>query len=380
LGFTAATASAVPFYSIDWDSTLALINNPSEGDILIPNGPGTIPPPNVAVPFGTLGILPTVNGDTELDALSFGLEPQLTPNVGQRWSFSVDQYAIGLPAVPGPSVTTEGATGNQQAAGDVYFSNTAAGPLPVSSGANTGLFDGDGNLTPPFPSQGLNLREPTPPVVPQVNENLDALELQLPNAAGLPIYFSLDSAFVDPTTLVPNSGTAAANGFQGGDVLISTGGPPALYASASLLGLNLNGVPDSDDLDALVLWENGVPGFQIPTAPYSWLGPNPTDMLLFSVRRGSNIIGTNDSLLTIPITEGDILLPLALQVPGIFIPAQVLGLNARTPGIINDELDALDVELASITPPSIAIPEPSTFMLLGLGGLLLAVRRNCRPR
>jgi hypothetical protein len=51
-----------------------------------------------------------------------------------------------------------------------------------------------------------------------------------------------------------------------------------VYAFATQLGLDQLG-PDHDDLDALVLWENG-DGVYTPTAgAYSWL--NGTDMLLF---------------------------------------------------------------------------------------------------
>ena len=371
----AGSASAAPFFSVDWDSPQLGLNAFDQGDILTPQGTGQIPSPAVVIFSGAggLGVVPNnaANPVREVDAISFGLEPQLTQSTNQRWSFSVDQYAFGRPGVPAFSVTTEGAGGTkQQAAADVYFTNTAAGPVPVSNGVNTGRFDGDGNLTAGFPAPGLNLREPNPPQVPQPGDNLDALDLEGPPTTNYPVYFSLDSAFIDPQTSIANSGTAADQGFQGGDVLVTTaaGGPPSVYASASVLGLNLNGVPDSDDLDALVLWENGDGVFQIPTAPYSWLGGNPTDMLLFSVRRGSNLIGTLDSILGIPIAEGDILLPLALQIPGIFVPADALGLQARLPGATNDELDALDVELFS---PGNLVPEPSSLVLLGLGSIAL---------
>ena len=83
-----------------------------------------------------------------------------------------------------------------------------------------------------------------------------------------------------------------------------------------------------DDLDALILWENGDGVFQVPTDPYSWLGPQPTDMLLFSIRRESPLTGTLDPLgSALTIEEGDILLPLSWSpTPGIFIAAEKLGL------------------------------------------------------
>jgi hypothetical protein len=79
-----------------------------------------------------------------------------------------------------------------------------------------------------------------------------------------------------------------------------------------------------------------------------------TDMLLFSVRRGSAIIGTPDSIFGLPISEGDILTtPLAGSgnpFPGIYIAAENLGLGTSrtTPGVVNDDLDALDIGVAPI--------------------------------
>jgi hypothetical protein len=71
-------------------------------------------------------------------------------------------------------------------------------------------------------------------------------------------------------------------------------------------------------------------------------------MLLFSVRRGSAVIGTPDSLFGIPISPGDILIPpvFAGGPPAIFIAAEWLGLaTTRSMGVPfgGDDLDALDV-------------------------------------
>jgi hypothetical protein len=86
--------------------------------------------------------------------------------------------------------------------------------------------------------------------------------------------------------------------------------------------------------------------------PYDWAGGG-TDMLLFSVRRGSAVVGMPDSIFGIPIEPGDILTtPLAPAMggvspfPGILIAAENLGLaTKRSMGVpYGDELDALDTE------------------------------------
>jgi hypothetical protein len=202
------------------------------------------------------------------------------------------------------------------------------------------------------------------------------------DVAGL-IYFSLDSNFPDPLEVPvgagppPNAGTAVLNGFVGGDVLVTTpGAAPALYAPAMALGLDLAVGPDSDDLDALALMDNG-DGVALVGAPGSGL-----DEILFSVRRNSAVIGMPDSLFGAPIEEGDILtvpLPTAMGglslFPQIFIAAEALGLttvrsgSAVAYGLPNpiyggldvwaDDLDALDVLEE--------IPEPGSMMLMLVG-------------
>lgn len=362
-------ASAQPSFSIDFQSTQATGGFVSEGDILVPVGAGMFPSPAVAIPVGAggLGVVPNSVGIREVDALSYGTEPMLVPNMLPRWELSVDEFAIGYPGNPSPSVRTEGALGATEAAGDIYASTTAAGPLFGGPGVNVGVYDGNGGLTP-FAAPGLNLREPTPPNLglPDVNDNLDAWENSPP---GYPVYFSMDAALTDPLEGPPvNSATAAANGFSGSDVVVTTspGGPPVLYAAAALLGLDLNGV--ASDLDALVLSENGTPGYQPTTGPYSWTAG--TDMLLYSVRRGSGIIGSLDAIFGMPIEEGDILVPVSIPggfAPGIFVNAETLGLATVRSGtaisfdgvnVYGDDLDALDVS---------QVPEPSTVALAGFG-------------
>ncbi len=404
----AGTAVAQPTYSIDFQGPTAAPGGPfgiSDGDILTPVGPGVVAPPAIVIPAvggpATLGLGPAgIHGGHEVDALSYGHEPLLQNDLlaSHGWTFSVDEFAIGAPGVPGPSVTTEGAFGLMEASADIFASPTPPGPLPAFAGVNFGAFDGNGGATP-FPAPGLNLVEPNPPTfgaLPDVGDNLDAWDIDSP--PGDPVYFSLDSVFGEPFEVFPaNTGTAVANAFVGGDVLVSTGAAPALYADSRFLGLN-GGVPsgipntlDFDDLDALVLWDDGDAIYQPTTGPYSWLAGGPfgpaTDMLLYSLRRNSALLlvagGTLDALGSgLAITEGDILIPVetapgsGIFAPGIFIPAEALGISTVRSGggfasglfanprhgidLWDDELDALDVE-------QLIIPEPTSMMLMLVG-------------
>ena len=417
-------ALAQPTFSIDHQGPTALapaLGGPgavSDGDILFPVGVGTPPPaPGVVYPAGFapggLGLAPTSaffsHGGVELDALSYGFDPLLEDDgifVSHLWEFSVDEYAVGapVPVALGPSVFTEGASGPLsfgigpgvgEAAADIFasrraptFSPVLPGPLPP--GTNVGIFDGNGGATP-FGAPGLNLVEPNPPTtgaLPDPGDNVDAWDDRTPVGV-VPVYFSLDSNSVlgavppfpiDPLEGFPvSTGSAASNGFVGGDVLVSfaTGAVPAVYAGAAALGLDDIAGPDTDDLDALVLFEDGDGVYTPPAGPYDWLFTPGVDMLLYSVRRGSAIIGIPDAITGIPITEGDILMGIIDPLDGfpmqdgidgdidvaIFVPAEDIGLaTVRSgtgsaiwgpTGAVNplygvddwdDELDALDVD------------------------------------
>ena len=306
--------------------------------------------PVVVMPEAALGVAPSpFTGSAELDAMSYGCDRMLPPGPPPRMiSFSVDEFAAGIAGAPGaPNVTTEGMVGTMEASADVFFA-IGLPALPPPFGVvygNTAQFDGNGIF--PSGAPGLGLVEPNPAGIgtPDVGDNLDALE-----TSGMPpgpVYFSLDAAYADP--LEPgapgaNTATAAANGVSGAAVLVAVGGGFAVYAAPAALGL----VP-GDDLDALSLAENG-DGFYTPSAaPYDWMG-GVTDMLLFSLRRGSPTLGVLDSIYGVMIEEGDILTaPVGGAVaPGILIPAEALGLaTARSgfplPSGFPDDLDALSI-------------------------------------
>ena len=349
---------ATPTFSIDFQSLT--IGTPdtwfgwdiAPDDILSPPVPvfgpvgspaaGPLPPPGMAYgaaplsPPTGLGLGYAIPG--ELDALSYGHDDysgNLFPDI---WHFSVDRFAAGIPTMTSPDVFSEGVLGNCEAAADV-FKNWF--PLSWNNTAYT-----DGNGIAPSGALGVGLIEfgggiPPGPGMLKNDDDLDALDIDttpVDVSGNMPIYFSLDARFVDPLDAIGNTGSAMANGFHGGDIMVSVGGGLNMYAGAWQLGLDING-HDTDDLDALILVEDG-DGVYNPGA----------DFLAFSVRRGSAVIGMFDSLMGLPISEGDILAPPwgGAVAPGILVPAEWLGLatiRSMTVGPFgfNDDLDALDV-------------------------------------
>ncbi len=364
-------------FSIDWQSATIGVGasgggGPIDpGDMLSPAagltqlGPLAIPAVALQSGPGGLGLMPCIATSgappcpTEVDAFSFGQDDVITP-VGVRpgqLHFSVDTFGMGAGPII-PNVQSEAMFGD--AAADVMLNTRMlpGGPLPPGpSLGHRGLMDGDGLYSGSgYTYPGLGLREPSVPGGGPFNpgDNLDALDTQPPGPSvpGFQ-YFSLDSPIVDPLTGIPGVGSANIHGFMGADVLKSgfTLVAPAIYAPAPALGLNA--VPGLlDDLDALILTDNGDGIYQPSMVPYDWMG-GATDMLLFSVRRGSGVIGMPDSIFGIPIEEGDILTaPLpgfmggVSPFPGLFIAAENFGLatmrSGLTMGAPADDLSAMD--------------------------------------
>jgi len=354
-------------FSIDWHSASVGLPDSwtgvpiTEGDLLTPNlgvpSLGPLLTPGIAISAGPTGLrIMTYPGLVEVDAVSLGADYPMN-NMGAYpgdYVFSTDEFAIGVlgPWWP-PDLSTEAPPGDSAA--DLWINPLILppGPLPPFAAmvGHTGLVDGNG-----MPSgsgllyPGTGLLEPTfPGPPPDLGDTLDAVDLQTPPGSVITnVWFSLDSAFIDPMIGVPNSGSAMANGFSGADILLSgpAGALPMVWAPAMMLGLDLYGF-GTDDLDALALWENGTGAFEPSVQPYDWLS-GATDMVLFSVRRGSLVIGRPDSIFGMPIEEGDILTtPLVggfSPFPGIFCAAENLGLaTTRTMGVMfGDDLDALD--------------------------------------
>jgi hypothetical protein len=343
----AGPLAAQPEFSVDFQGPTVGGLGFSPADIFGPAAPG------IVFPAAAFGVAPSpATLQIEVDAISYGIDPPLTQNnPTPRYHFSVDEFAFGIGfAAAAPNVTSEGAAAgaNNEASADIYVDlGVGVGPFPPPPPAgvvgNTGVWDGNGII--PFPAPGLGLIEPNPFSVgflPDPGDNVDALDMHAYPGTG--IYFSLDAAWVDPLEVPPaNSGTAAANGFLPGDILFTPGGaPPVIFAPAAALGLG-----PADDVDALLLWENGSGVYEPSVTPYDWVG-GATDMLLFSVRRGSPLIGTPDAFFGALIEAGDILVVTGggFGPPGIFIPAEMLGLQTIRGGYpvplgFEDDLDAL---------------------------------------
>lgn len=371
-----ASAQTRYLFSIDWQGATVGIPSPSgvpitEGDVLTPNSGTGMPalgvpaPPLIAISHGPggLGLLPFCVGHpggtpcvVEVDALSRGSDFRFMPNVPIRPGqllFSVDEYALGMPMGLMPTIFSEAPVGDAAADAFVNLAAMPPAPLPPALRRHVGVQDGDAFASGSgYTNPGIGVREPILAAPGPFNggDNVDALDAAEPaTTAFAGTFFSLDSAFPDPLDFVPNTGSALAHGFVGGDVLVTgAGGVPVLYAPALALGLDIVAGPDSDDLDALILFETGAPGYQPAFQPYQWVSPN-ADMLIFSVRRGSAVIGMPDSLFGLPIEEGDLLIPpipTALggisPFPAIFIAAENLGLRTLRAGLGSDDLCAAD--------------------------------------
>lgn len=353
------------------------------GDIYL--GPA---PPVMVAPMGPPGCglgwpVPAPPGN--VDAFSSGLSlppPGIpVPPGAMAFLFSVGPLATGdaggcIPAAPGPVPPDLGSEACAQpvttdANIDIFATLLNPAPLPFFGPVampNTQIFDGDGlpAVVCPFaPQPPLGLLEPSPG-----GDGLDAFDLA-PVAAwdfvppggdgipDIPVYYS-----VGPVT-------AAAGGFAPADVLVTMGGaPPVPYAVAPALGLDIVGGPGTDDLNALAV-------FDVDGLPFAFT-PAAGDIVLFSVAKGSALVGTPDPcplspLFLTPIEEGDILTEgSALGLPGaacILVPEENIGLwagrscgaNPLTGGGA-DNLDALDtsaVPVPTTTPPPTPTPTPT---------------------
>jgi len=300
------------------------------GDVLThgPLSADPVNPPWVGVPAAPLLALPDALfcPGCQIDAMSRGMDLEkrggdvthgILPDQQNGFLFSVDRAATGA---SGDVVAEAGGDG---AAGDVYVSLlkiSGAGAVTVHTpGGNELLYDADGSHGLP----GLGLSES-----PGSEDNLDALDVTFaghPGALALsPLFFSTD----------------AIGG--GADIFVFDGVSSSIYATDTDLGLS-----DNDNIDALILAENGTPGFQAPTGLFDWTDSS-ADMIFFSLDPTSSRIGTPDAFGGDIIGPGDVLTVTSSGIE-VLIAASALGLG------VNDNLDALDV-----------VPEPSTYAMAAM--------------
>ncbi|MEM1177579.1 MAG: hypothetical protein AAGM22_04490 [Acidobacteriota bacterium] len=293
-----------------------------------------------------LGVMPSVWNYAEIDAFSFGQDSALARD-GDYWAdgyrllFSTDEFAGGMPATGTPSVWSEGLGGSQEAAGDIQVAqlmpSQVAPPLWTFYG-HTSAVDGDGVFPWGGPSLGL-VEVPFSGAGPgpDADDNIDALDFWQ-QSAFMRLYFSLDGDSADPLEGgLPALATANLNGVLGSDILVSDGsGSFSVWATAADLGLDAN-----DDIDALVVWENGDATFNPAAQPFDWQDGD-VDMVLFSVRRGSAVIGWPDSHLGLPIQEGDVLTaPCTVPGPCVVNTEPAIVLRADSLGLaVGDDLTA----------------------------------------
>ena len=305
-------------------------NFPARGPVQIPPGILAFGQNNGVPNSRSLNLAPVPIGgrpelEIEIDAISYGRDD------GRAIYFSVDEFSVGI----GGDLADQAAI--QEASADLFRTM-------LGQDGNSLVVDGRGGELPNN-VLGLGLFEPNQPnPVIDEGDNVDALDVNVLDVDfGNPIYFSLDAAFPDPLENGipngPNIGSAQANGFSGADVLISAPNqPPQVFIPAQNLGLN----PETDDIDAMALLDVGQIGV---------FNPGEGDAILFSVRRGSQVIGQVDQAFNLPIGPGDLLVPPQQpgQPPQIFLPAEVLGLAAPRAANIQAVVDPLPDDLDALS-------------------------------
>jgi hypothetical protein len=264
-------------------------------------GPGALPvlfpppPPNVPGPPGSYII----------DAISSG------GDAGHRYLYSVGMGAVGLPGTP---VTFEFLVGTPPSQ---IFPGPPVGPLPPEPEGDIFRVIG-----PPFGVVGAALPLAFPDMTWDefflgfnVGDDLAGLMMRVPGGGIGTAFYSLGAGGLGP---VP--------AYLPADVISPLLPLGVAWAPAPALSLDLFG-PGTDDIDALLVQDLGIPGFF-----------DPADFVAFSL---TPVSATLAAPFGYSPGGGDLLVPDGPAdpdpFPDIFIPAATFGL---APG---DNLDAIDV-------------------------------------
>ena len=284
--------------------------------------------------------------------------------------FSVDRVTFGM---PGTGVGMQAALG--QAHGDVFTSTHsyfapggfagAIGPPPfggvlaaIAGGLPGNVLTTDDSffgLLTPLGVVGPGVAVPPPIVSPALHDNLESFDDLATFDANGDSLFDVDTYF----TLYPDE--AFAVGLTPADIVVVAAGDPGAiavaYAPAPLMGL----FPDADSIDALVVYDNGLPPLPLsnPAAP-GFIEPI-IDYALFSLAPGSA------SLAMWGLDAGDILFTDFTGTFAVYAPTPSIGLIPLPPGFPfqTDNVDALDV--THPCPP----PTPATVFLYNGTGINL---------
>ncbi|MBL8897951.1 MAG: hypothetical protein JNM84_10010 [Planctomycetes bacterium] len=327
---------------------------PSFGPTTAPFGRGRIPggPPN--------GSAPTWANDDEVDALSMiswrtWFKVRVVNQA--RWLFSVTAGSTGVAAITPNDLLLEAA--GFQGHADIFQADVPQLFLPITTPpiGNLLSIDGNGGLNGP-PDFGFGLVER-----PAANDELSCFSI-VANSLRQLYFHSLSRSH------------AAAYGYSGAHVFWRNPVTFTVLGNTVLAGTYVYLLPSdlgltfADDVDALVVHENKITGFQrtgglvlpdgtIPieangdaehlgVAVQPFTGAFTSDQIFFSVTPDSPIVGTLDSALGQPINPGDILTTPASPglPPRIVVLGELLGLRTVriAPFDINlmDDIDALD--------------------------------------
>lgn len=293
--------------------------------------------------------------------------------------FSVDRGTTGLPGTP---LALE--AGFNQAPADLYTSTKLfhhpgnfvglpaggafVGGLPsVIGGPNSNVLTYDDSFFGLTPGLGAgNLLGPgvaAPPIIPGSHDNLDAY-----NDLPTPL-LDVNGDQINDTnyffSISPDEAFAA--GINPGDILDVAAGAggtaPVPYATAFSIGLDMYGQHGTDDIDALILWDNG-----IPLGPM-WGGPGGEpgiDFALFSLANGSSSLLAIQGM-GLPVDGSSIFFTDFNGSFALYAFGSDLGvldmLMSGEPLIAN--IDALEI-----------IPAPGTLALIALSGLVIMHRRR----
>ncbi|MDX2198721.1 MAG: hypothetical protein SF069_07080 [Phycisphaerae bacterium] len=321
--FTARNPLTPVLFTIDNDSPTAQPPSLIRGADILQH-----PGPTIRFARANLGLPAAAN---QIDAISFDRD-NIQPTTVFVLRFSVDRNsANGAP--PDPGLTGDGFPFNArqqstlgQAAGDDYislrqFRRTGIAPLLNADdrgGNNNTLTHNQGDAG----GVDYSLKPPTSPTAPNAGgeDNLNGGAIpstgSVENGVAPRLFFSLVNGNPGPTGTTPP--------FSGADIYVDlelqAPSGQFLYANPNQLGLRNN-----DDIDALIVFEDGVAGFN----------PN-SDQILFSLARGSASLTLNGwSPADVLTTRG------GGQLPVVFAAAAQLGLGQ------NDELDMLELAICA---------------------------------